>query len=132
MKIKILSVAEQSDKLIVEFECQAGKGLARWRSSPCRIIKGQDISIELDIRANIVLGVNASYSEELSPLITIEDNGVISMRLVVESQDEDGLAYCRLSSDCLIMVESDGCLLLDIGRSINLTLQSYELELTVI
>lgn len=90
--------------LIVSFRCSAGVGAAKW----CVPTNNHLIETfaELDITPTLQLGRNV----ELNPLEEMYSIDFSTAKTIivgtVESIDEDGMAYLRLTEDCLIMAES--------------------------
>ena len=64
-------------------------------------------------------------------LIRVDDD-LVRFRMVVESQDDDGLAYCRLSNDCVIMVEVSDRRRLDLGKKVNIGVPVRDVRLTLV
>lgn len=89
---------------IVRFRCAAGIGAGKW------LVSFWQYSVatfaELDITPVIELGRNMDINpHETTDCIECSQSETIIVG-TVESIDDDGMAYIRLSVDCLIMVES--------------------------
>lgn len=127
MKIKIVESAELNGNIIVTFNSKVGTGRAVWRNNGApRLIYEYDAEFDID-------GPLEHFRVEFMPeepeySISIDGNSVI-LTGMIDSLDNDGMAYLRLSDDCLIMLESDTTIL-STGERVRLKLDSQELEVT--
>jgi len=101
MKISVQSV-DKLDPLLVNFESSIGNGSGRWASSiPPE--PGTVYDVEFDIDSCLSQIVAKQASDELG---IRQDGSEVVLAGKVDSIDEDGMAYIRLSKDCLIMIEA--------------------------
>ena len=104
MRIEIKEILD-SEKKIVNFESQIGVGIGLWKSSIAPV-KNAIYSIEFNINDFLILGENAFEELRGNYSISISNNNMI-LEGIIEDIDEDGMAYYRLGTDCIIMLESD-------------------------
>lgn len=89
---------------IVRFRCAAGIGAGKWLVSVWQY--SVETYAELDITPVLELGrIMDINPHETNDCIECSQSETIIIGKV-ESLDDDGMAYIRLSDDCLIMVES--------------------------
>ena len=131
MRVKITSGFDNSDKVIVDFECKAGVGRAVLNSNFSSDLIGRELSAELDIEVPLLIGENCSYDNESIKRIMVKENQSVLL-MTVESQDDDGMAYCRLSEDCIIMVEVAEQEKLPLGSMIRIEIPVEDIRLTLI
>ena len=131
MKTRILSIKECGGELEVAFACNAGIGKAVLKSAPNPGIIGKELGAELDIDVPLELGKTCKYDTALQKQITVE-NDMVRLLVVVEAQDDDGLAYCRLSDDCLMMIDVHEGMRLNVGSMVNITVPFRAVRLTVV
>lgn len=106
MKVKIVDVKSAETHCWVRFESSSGCGEALCRDGTITDRIGEEVSVELDVDCQIDLKINAVLvdGEDLGLRST---KGHIDLVFDVEGQDEDGMTYCRVGTDCLIMIESE-------------------------
>jgi hypothetical protein len=111
MRIRVVDVKkDESGPTYVTFEAAAGTAAARWASRAQDPESGKEYHVELDIDVTADKNTKARDAHvDTRCLFMIGSNVVV--RGTVEAVDEDGLAYLRLSPDCLVMLETAG----DIG-----------------
>lgn len=129
MRVAVEGIDALSKCLSITFRAAGGRAKARWNSSRHRPSVGDSLSCELDVDLDIKFGVNASVSEDGSALEA--HDGYTTIRGVVESIDEDGMLFLRLSEDCLLMVQSRG-FPPDLGTRISFQVTDNDLVLTPI
>lgn len=105
MKIHIESVqANGSGALEIVFSSTAGRGRGIWSKGVPTT--GRSYDVELDVNEPVKIGINATLSDsEQCSISTREEKVVLCGN--VESVDDDGMVYLRLSTDCIIMLESE-------------------------
>lgn len=101
MRIVPIRVAPRADDApLVEFTCGIGTGFGRWRNStpPER---GAAYDVELDVNEFDTLdpaesaGASMSHDERTNRIVGL-----------IESIDDDGMLFVRLSIGCLMLVET--------------------------
>ncbi len=107
MRITITDIRELEGSSIVTFECDLGKGAARWKNPRARAKVAHKYDVEIDLELTLRIGDNCQVSSERVPRISLEGNSVIVVGSV-DGIDVDGMVYLRLAPDCLVMVETDG------------------------
>jgi hypothetical protein len=131
MKVAITSIFEIDGAPVATFDSALGSGVAVLGGSYDPGFVGQQMSVEFDIDAPASINGNAAYSDNSVPTICSTPEGV-ELVGAVESQDEDGMAYLRLSEECLIMVDVLNKERLDIGRMLRMNLKMTEMRMTPI
>ena len=101
MNIKVVRIIKD---LEVEFSTKKGNGIGTWYYE---VEEGKEYGVEFDIYPNLKIGDNAKRTADKTYFIR-HNNNVNEIQGVVDSVDDDGLLYFRLSEDCLIMVEQEG------------------------
>ena len=103
MEITITTVEPLSDRLLrVSFATRSGSGKGIWRGPDSR--PGDVYQVELTLLDELEAGRNVTASlEQRYSLSTMADT--ITMNVLVESTDPDGIARLRLGSDCLFLAE---------------------------
>lgn len=124
MKILVNDIQIEGESPVVAFSSEAGVGRAICSNQRIYDFVGSMVDVELDVEVTIRLAQNA--------LATDADLGIYEDGIVceVEAQDEDGMAYCRLSQDCLLMVESIDALL--VGQRVRLVVPVDAMKITLI
>ena len=103
MKIEIIKINNSN---IVTFSSEMGYGKGVWIGDEQAIVnKKYNIEIDIDIIPKMETNTFRNSCEEKS--IVFSDSK-LSLKGFIESVDDDGILYFRLSDDCLIMLESDG------------------------
>ena len=129
MKIRILDVRNDDLNVIVQFRSQAGDAVAIWRSAKLTPVVDQQYEVEVD--ANVVLRdeavIGATNSLAKSRLERVGSKTRLTAE--VEGLDEDGMAYLRVASDCILMVESEGQSIHP-GVMVSIDLEPTDLEVT--
>lgn len=127
MKITLDDISESSDGPVVAFSSDVGAGRARCRDRDQRLpgLIGSSVDVEFDVHVAIQLGQNAF--DDADAILGIYDDGIA---FEVEAQDDDGMTYCRLSRDCLVMIESSDALA--VGQRIRLRVPTEAFEFTLI
>jgi len=130
MKIKILAIMNHEPNL-VDFHCNAGDAVGLWRSSKLRPVVGQQYEVELD--TSVMLRDDAIILTPDQSLITHLErlNPTTRLTATVERVDDDGMAYLRVATDCILMAESQGTLVRP-GVMVSLTLEPTELQISPI
>jgi hypothetical protein len=108
MRIQITEVtAEHSGVVAVGFQSVPGSARARWLGNNCAPVSGKSYDVELDVDA--LADANTNMRIVAEPDTGISSNGAtVRLCAMIEDMDEDGMAYLRLSDDCLLMIEVAG------------------------
>jgi hypothetical protein len=107
MRVQVREVGRTKDQRnIVGFACDAGVGSAVWRGRASPAV-ATNYHVEFAVNDEIVLGRTATPSGREAYSVSSRDRQTF-LTGVVERIDEDGMAYFRLSQDCLIMIQSIG------------------------
>ena len=126
MNIKIINAESHVDGWLITFLCRAGKGAGLWVSSLVPEV-GFEYTVEVDIDKSID---ELRYCNEAQNKQSIEFcSSVVLIRGMIESIEEDGMCYLRLSDDCLIMIDS-GDIVFEEGGWIELKLAPIDIEIT--
>lgn len=104
MKIKVNNFETVDGIVVVNFNSDTGDGIATWVGVKGPV-KNYEYDIEIDIEKSIDQLKSSSNENEGRYSMSIEGNSTI-MNGQIESVEDDGMAYFRLSRDCLIMIES--------------------------
>ena len=104
MKITINDVFEYEEKIIVSFYSTVGAGFAKWASSE-KPSKNNSYDVELDIEKTVSEAWDKKNSYKPKSALMVDGTKVI-VQGILESIDEDGMAYLRISPDGLIMIEA--------------------------
>jgi hypothetical protein len=108
MQIRIVAAASNETlPSLVTFESTAGTARARWVSKEHQPRIDKSYDVELDVDGTVSEKTNARKTGESSPGIAGNDEETV-LRARVESVDVDGMAYLRLATDCLVMIETEG------------------------
>ena len=104
MKIKIVKFI---DSRLVEFSSAVGTGIAKLNNDNVSdIVTHTSYDIEFDFEISISLSSNAKKVSKSTPFFRC--NGENEILGKIESIDEDGEVYLRLSDDCSFSICSDG------------------------
>ena len=104
MKIQVRSF--DADNCLVEFACAAEIATGYWDSDMAVPRPETAIHVELDIDDPLVLGENVESTDAReATIVTAGSTNVLVC--CVESVDDDGMAYLRVSDNCLVMAECD-------------------------
>lgn len=112
----------------ITYSSDCGAGTAHWVSNGHSPVRGRSYHVEFDIdaplEASMVAQANDPARHGFSRLA--DDTLIIG---VLESVDEDAVGCLRISSDCIIMVESrlDASL---IGKPLSIRLNTDQLRAT--
>ena len=127
MKIRITSFVTINRNTVVDFSSGVGSGVSTWVSAS-KPVKGYEYDAEIDIEKSIDQVINSSKKNEDRYSIT-SDGSTTLMNGEVESVEEDGMTYFRLSRDCLIMIESGDSNVKE-GDWISLNIQFEDIEIS--
>lgn len=127
MKIRITSFVTIDRNTVVDFSSGVGSGVSTWVSAS-KPVKGYEYDAEIDIEKSIDQVINSSKKNEDRYSIT-SDGSTTLMNGEVESVEEDGMTYFRLSRDCLIMIESGDSNVKE-GDWISLNIQFEDIEIS--
>jgi hypothetical protein len=84
-----------------------------------------DVEMDVDVAAEQGINMQTIATSEL----TISTDGAfVALRVVLESLDNDGMAYFRLSDDCLFMMETTGEV--PVGKTVEIRVPRESLSLT--
>lgn len=103
MKISISKIIETDGRIQISFVSKIGEGLANWKNKQMPKID-TTCDVEFNIEQFVEKQVNAFSSTEKEPFLKFVEN-TMCLNGFIDSIDEDGVAYFRLASDCLIMIE---------------------------
>jgi hypothetical protein len=103
MKISVNKTIEIDGKLQINFVSKIGEGLAIWKNEQVPNL-GFTYDVEFNIEQLVEKQVNAFSSTEKEPFLKLVEN-TMCLNGFIDSIDEDGVAYFRLASDCLVMIE---------------------------
>ncbi|MBU2714246.1 hypothetical protein [Zooshikella harenae] len=127
MKIKIISFEDVDGNTVVKFGSGVGDGIATWIGAN-KPVKNYEYDVEIDIEKSIDQVINTSNKNEDRYSMALQGRSTL-MNGEVESVEEDGMAYFRLSKDCLIMVESGDSKVKE-GDWISLNIQCEDIEVS--
>ncbi|WP_444897337.1 hypothetical protein [Microbulbifer sp. SSSA005] len=127
MKIKIISFETVDGNTVVNFGSDVGDGIATWVGAN-KPVKNYEYDVEIDIEKSIGQVKSSNNESEGRYSISLEDNSTL-ISGEIESVEEDGMAYLRLSQDCLIMIES-GDSEVKGGDWISLKIQCEDIEVS--
>ena len=128
MRIQIDAIDSSDSVTRVHFKCGRGDAVAQWASATAPS-KGSEYIVEIDIEAEIDFSKNALLCPELRYGVSSDDS-FVTFYGKIEGQDDDRMAYLRLSEDCLIMCESVDSELAD--KPIRLTVPIAQVRVTPI
>lgn len=127
MRIKTTSFEAIDGNTVVNFSSDIGDGVATWVGAN-KPAKNYEYDVEIDIDKSIDQVINSSNKNEEQFSISLQGGSTL-MNGEVQSVDEDGMAYFRLSQDCLIMIELGDSKVKD-GDWISLNLQCEDIEVS--
>jgi len=127
VKIKIINFETIDGNVVVYFKSSIGDGIAIWVGEK-EPIKNYEYDVEIDIESSIDQVKSRNNANKGRYSISIEGNSTL-MSGEVESVEEDGMAYLRLSQDCLIMIES-GDSKVKGGDWVNLNIRCENIEVS--
>jgi hypothetical protein len=127
VKITIIDFETTDENIVVRFNSKIGDGIATWISNT-KPIKNQQYDVEIDIEKSVDQVWNTSNKNTEQYSISLEGDSIL-MNGMIESVEEDGMAYFRLSQDCLIMIEP-GDSNVKGGDWVNLNLQHEDIEIS--
>jgi hypothetical protein len=127
VKITITDFETIDGKVVVNFSSNVGDGIATWISET-KPVKNYQYDVEIDIEQPVDQLWNTGNENEGQYSIALEDNSTL-MNGMIESVEEDGMAYFRLSQDCLIMIES-GDSNVKSGDWVNLNIRHEDIEIS--
>ena len=104
MRVTIIAVIVENTALLVKFSSIPGVGFAKWGGND-EPFPGQYLDVEIEIDETIYIGKNAHLQSQ-HVFEMSHDSKSLTLSGFVEDQDDDGLVYLRISTDCLLMIES--------------------------
>jgi hypothetical protein len=124
MKLRVTNIQNDNCEAwpIVRFECASGIGKAVWKSQKIHPEINAEYSAELDIEC-VGHSIRIHRDRVHQPISHSTDN--VTLRGSIESVDNDGLGYLRLSNDCLVMLDAVSPEL--VGAIVELTVAVAEL-----
>lgn len=127
MKIRITGFKAIDSNAVVSFNSSVGDGVATWvgANGP---VKNYEYDVEIDIEKSIGQVRGGGDKSESGYSMSINGNSTY-ISGEIESVDEDGMAYLRLSRDCLIMIDS-GDSKVKGGDWVNLTIQCEDIKVS--
>ncbi|RBO83299.1 hypothetical protein [Marinomonas aquiplantarum] len=127
MKIRITSFETVDGNVVVNFNSSVGNGVATWVGAK-EPVKNYEYDVEIDIEKSIDQVKSSKNNNEGRYSMSIGDDSTI-MNGEVEFVEEDGMAYIRLSQDCLIMIDSGDSKVKD-GDWINLNIPCEDIKVS--
>lgn len=127
MKITILDVAKVNGGYFVSFKSGAGQGIAKWMNEK-NPVASHSYDVELDTDKTISDVSKDASNQTPENALTIDGDKVL-MFGILESIEDDGMAYLRLSPDGLVMIEVGDDSLSE-GESMLLEIERSDLEVT--
>ncbi|ELY5144792.1 TPA: hypothetical protein RQK43_003680 [Vibrio vulnificus] len=129
MKIKILDVTAVNGERFVRFQTEVGQGggVAKWMNEENPIVN-YSYDVELDTDKTISEVLKNTYHQVPEHALTVNGNKVL-MFGVLESIEDDGMAYLRLYPDSLVMIDV-GDANFSAGENVVLEVDRSELEIT--
>lgn len=124
MKIKIDLIKENSS--LVYFSSIAGQGVAMWKGKDLPVVNNI-YSVEVEIN-KMLEELNFKEYDLLAKKIFFDANDKVVLSIQVEDVDDDGVCYFRLSSDCLVIVDSKKRKNIK-GKFLNISLFPEDIEL---
>lgn len=104
MRIKISNVTFVNGDTFVNFESKIGEGKAFWKNTDPPVIECEyDVEFNFAEIAQEDKNIFPASAERYS--VEVADD-IITLNGFIDSIDDDGVAYFRLSLDCLIMIET--------------------------
>lgn len=127
MRVTIIDIKKSNDNTVVYFCTSLGNGVATWANVEAPT-KTYQYDVEIDIEKSIdQLRLDGSDGDREYRLM-IEGSSLI-MNGTIESIEDDGMAYYRLSQDCIIMIESGNSNVKE-GDWVKLKLECSDVEMT--
>ena len=105
MRIHIIEIFEVNSQTAIRFASDIGVGVACWKSKGAPVV-GDTLQVEFDINVPIEKGRNAFIADKMVFTMDHDCDHSIVLCGVVDSVDDDGMVYLRLTEDCLVMIES--------------------------
>lgn len=127
MKITITDIKKPDDNTVVYFSSTLGYGMATWMNSEAPS-KTHQYDVEIDIRKSIDQVQLVGSDDDHEYRLILEGSSVI-MNGTIELIEDDGMAYYRLSQDCIIMIESGKANVKE-GDWVKLKLKCSDVEIT--
>lgn len=127
MKITVTDIKMSDDKTVVYFRSSLGNGMALWANSEAPA-KTCQYDVEFDIEKSIDQIQMVRSDDDREYRLKLAGSSVI-MNGTIESVEDDGMAYYRLSQDCIIMIES-GKSSITKGDWVRLKLECLDVEMT--
>ncbi len=127
MKIIVLDLIRVNEDSFVSFQCDSGEGIAKWMNKRSPIVNNS-YDVEFDIYKTISETIQNRFKQIPENALSIDGNTVFIFG-ALESIEDDGMAYLRLSTDCLIMIET-GEASFNEGEKILLKIEHCDLEVT--
>lgn len=127
MRITITDIKTSNGNTVVCFCTSLGNGVATWSNVEAPS-KAYQYDVEIDIEKSIdQLRLDGSDGDREYQLM-VEGSSLI-MNGTIESIEDDGMAYYRLSHDCIIMIESGNSNVKE-GDWVKLKLECSDVEIT--
>jgi len=129
VRLTITDVLQRSQgEVWIAFSTGCGDGTAQWASNRRLAEQGRTHFVEFDINVCLEASmIGQGVSAPAPGFSRLGDDTLV--RGILESMDEGGMGYLRISSDCLIMVETR----LDpssIGKMASIRLSPSQLQVT--
>jgi hypothetical protein len=108
MRIQIIEASPHADgSWHVGFESSAGRARGKWVARDHAPQIGKFYTVELDVDVVADKKSNVCVERQEPHTLSARDDTAL-IEATAEAVDEDGLAFLRLSDDCLLMVETSG------------------------
>jgi hypothetical protein len=128
VKVKVVSVERADDgALVVAFTAPCGIANARWRGEGIAPQVERECDVELDVSVTADRAINTKNTQIVLPSLLTQVDTVL-LRGGIEGVDEDGLAYLRIASDCLLMIDTAGGI--SVGDVVEICVPSSALSIT--
>jgi len=105
MRIRIERI--DASGAIVSISSPAGQCRGRWKNRTVPPLINREYDVELDVETTLILGTTVFPAAEQRCYISIVDDDTVVFNGLVEAVDPDGMAYQRIATDCLIMLQFD-------------------------
>lgn len=129
MRITISDVEMVDGEVFVYFKSAAGQAFAKWMNSEYPRLN-YCYDVELDTDKSISESVTEGFIDMPRDNLSMQGD-VVFMYGALESIEDDGMAYLRLSPDALVMIES-GEKRFSAGESVLLKFEKSEIEVTAL
>jgi hypothetical protein len=129
MKIQVTEVSTHADgSWRVRFESSAGNARGKWVARDHAPQTGKSYTVELDVDVVADKKSNVCAKRQEPHTLSARDDTAL-IEATAEAVDEDGLAFLRLSDDCLLMVETSGGIAP--GDVVRIVVPTRSLEITM-